>query len=93
MKSHTAVAPGDGYFELADEGDIRSQRRPLTHQVSLWLFVLVGVGLMATAVCIVMYRTGSREDAPSYYFAIFFGLPSALLAFFACFARALDDVQ
>jgi peptidoglycan/LPS O-acetylase OafA/YrhL len=92
VKLHATVAPGDAYVELAEEGDVR-QRRPLTHQVSRWLFVVVGVGLMATVVCIVMFRTGSRDDVPWYYLAIVFGLPSALCAFLACFVRALDDVR
>ena len=93
MKSHTTVAPGDTYFELDEEGDIRSQRRPLTHLVSLWLFVIVGVGLIATVVCIVIYRTGSRDEMPWYYLGIFFGLPSAVCSCFACWAHALDDIR
>ncbi len=93
VKSHVTVAPDDAYIELAEEGGIRGQRRPLTHQISLWLFVVVGVGLMAAVVCIVMYRTGSRDEMPWYYLAIFFGLPSAVCACFACWAHALDDIR
>ena len=93
VKSHTTVAESSAYFEPAEEGDLRSQRRPLTHQVSLWLLVVVGVGLSATVVCIVMYRTGSRDEMPWYYLAIFFGLPSALFATLACWVHALDDMR
>lgn len=93
VKSHATVAPGDAYVELAEESDIRSQRRPLTHQVSLWLFVVVGVGLMATVVCIVMYRVGSHDEMPWRYLGIFFGLPSSLCACFACWAHALDGIR
>ena len=91
MKSDTTVAEGDVSFELA--GDLRSQRRPLTHQVSLWLLVAVGVGLSATVVCIVMYRTGSRVEIPWDHLAILFGLPSAVCATFACWVHALDDMM
>jgi hypothetical protein len=93
VKSHAAVAPGDTYLQLAEEGDIRSQHRPLTHQVSLWLFFVVGVGLMVTVVCIVMYRTGSSDEMLWYYLGIFFGLPSAVCSCFACWAHALDDIR
>ena len=93
VKSHTTVAEGVSYIDPADTNDIRSQRRPLTHLVSLWLLVVVGVGLSATVVCIVMYRTGSRDDVPWYYLAIFFGLPSALCATLACWVHALDDMR
>jgi hypothetical protein len=93
VNTHAAVAPGVAHFELAEEDDIRSQRRPLAHRVSLWLFVIAGVGLLATVVCIVMYRTGSRGDVPWHHLAIFFGLPSALCATFACWVHALDDMR
>jgi hypothetical protein len=93
VKSHATVAPADAYFELAGEGDIRGQRRPLTHRVSRWLFVVVGVGLSATVVCIVMYRTGPGDEMPWYYLAIFFGLPSALCATFGCWVHVLDDMR
>lgn len=93
MKSHTTVAPGHANLELAEEVDVRGQRRPLTHQVSLGLFVVVGAGLIATVVCIVMYRTGSHVDVQWHNLAIFFGLPSALCATFACWVHALDDMR
>jgi hypothetical protein len=93
VKTHATGAPGIAYYELSEEGDIRTGRKPLTHRVSLWLFVLVGVGLLATAVCIVMYRTGSRVDVQWHNLAIFFGLPSALCATFACWVHAVDDMR
>jgi hypothetical protein len=92
MEAHTALAERDAHVELAEAGDIRTQRRSFTQKVSLWLFVVVGICLLAAAVCIVMFRTGTRDDVPWYYLAIVLGLPSGPLGFFACFARALDDI-
>jgi hypothetical protein len=92
VKTPTAVAGGDTPVDLAEEG-IRGRRRPLTHQVSLSLFVIAGVGLLATAVCIVLYGTGWRDAVPWHILAIFFGLPSALCATFACWVHALDDMR
>jgi hypothetical protein len=93
VNTKTAVAGIGAYLEIGADGDIQTQPRSLTRRISRWLFFVVGLGLSATVVCIVMYRTGSRTDVPWYYLAILFGNPSAFLAYLACFVRAVDEVQ
>ena len=93
VNTNTAVAGIGAYLEIGADGEIQTRPRSLTLKISRWLFVVVGLGLSATVVCIVMYRTGSRTDVPWYYLAILFGNPSAFLAYIACFVRAVDEVQ
>lgn len=92
MNAHASTAAGAIDLELARETGRERGRRPLTQRISLRLFVVVGVGVAAAALCIIMYRT-SRDAVPWKYLAIFFGLPSALLAYIACFVRAMDEVR
>lgn len=91
MNANAVVAEKGALLALGADGDTHAQA--LTHQISRWLFVVVGLGLSATVVCIVMYRTGSRTDVPWSYLAIVCGLPSALFAFLACFVRAMDEIR
>jgi hypothetical protein len=91
VHTNAAVAGTGANIEVGSDGDIQSQPRSLAHRISRWLFVVVGIGMSATAVCLVMYRTGSRADVQWYYLAILFGNPSALLGFIAGFVRAVDE--
>lgn len=92
MNAHATVAAVAADLELAGEAGVRRRRRPLTRRISLRLFVVAGVGVAASALCIVMYRA-SLDALPWKYLAILFGLPSALLAYIACFVRAMDEVR
>lgn len=92
VTSQASLSERGAHFELVEEADTRAEHRPLTQKVSLWLFGVFGVFLSIAAVCIVMYRTGSLDDVSWNYLAIAFGCLGALIGFFACLARALDDI-
>ena len=93
MNAHAAIAERGVRIELVEVSDVERQRRQLTHRVSLWLFVLVGVWVTVAFACIVIYRTGSGNELPWKYLAIAFGNTSALLGFIACFVRAMDEIR
>jgi hypothetical protein len=93
MKAHATIAGRGVRTERVEDGYAERQRRPLTHRISRVLFVVVGMGVTAALVCMVIYRTGSGNEVPWKYLAIAFGNTTAVVGFFACFVRAVDEVR